>query len=78
MWNIWPKTDLVPGEWRILHNEGLHDLYCSSHIVWVMKLTRILWAGHVARMAERRAVYGVLVGLPEGNRSLVKHRHRWE
>ena len=25
------------------------------------------WAGHVARMGERRGVYRVLVGKPEGN-----------
>ena len=32
------------------------------------------WAGHVARMGERRGIYRVLVGKPEGNRP----RHRWE
>jgi hypothetical protein len=28
------------------------------------------WAGHVAYMGERRGVYRVLVGKPEGNRPL--------
>jgi hypothetical protein len=28
------------------------------------------WAGHVARMAEERKVYKVLVGKPEGKRPL--------
>ena len=32
------------------------------------------WAGHVARMGERRGVYRVLVGKPEGKRP----RRRWE
>jgi hypothetical protein len=27
-----PKRDEVTGEWRKLHNEELHDLYCSPHI----------------------------------------------
>ena len=36
------------------------------------------WAGHVARMGERRVVYRVLVGKPEGKRPLGSPRHRWE
>ena len=32
------------------------------------------WAGHIARMGERRGVYRVLVGSYEGKR----HRRRWE
>ena len=36
------------------------------------------WAGHVARMAERRGVYRVLVGKPGGKRSLGRPRRRWE
>ena len=36
------------------------------------------WAGHVARMRERRGVYRVLVGEPEGKRPLWRPRRRWE
>ena len=36
------------------------------------------WAGHVARMGERRGVYRVLVGKPEGKRSLGRPKRRWE
>jgi hypothetical protein len=36
------------------------------------------WAGHVARMVEGRCVYRVLVGSPEGKRSLGRPRYRWE
>ena len=37
-------------------------------------------AGHVARVGggESRGVYRVLVGKPEGERPLGRHRHRWE
>ena len=35
-------------------------------------------ADHVARMGERRGVYSVLVGNPEGKRPLGRPRHRWE
>ena len=36
------------------------------------------WAGHVARMGERRVVDWDLVGKPEGKRPLGRHRRRWE
>ena len=32
----------------------------------------------MARMGEGRVMYRVLVGKPEGKRSLGRHRHRWE
>ena len=36
------------------------------------------WAGHVALMGERKGVYRVLVGKPEGKRPLERPRRRWE
>jgi len=64
------KRDEVTGEWRKLHNVELNDLYCSSHIVRVIKSRRIRWAGHVARMGKRRGVYRDLVAKPEGKNHL--------
>ena len=61
-----PKRDEVTGEWKKLHNEELNDFYSSTNIVWVIKLRRINSTGHVARMGERRGIYRVLVGKPEG------------
>ena len=52
-----PKRD-EPGEWIKLHNEELHDLYCSPNIVRVIKSRRMRWAGHAASMGERRAYKG--------------------
>ena len=43
----------------------------------VIKSRRMRWAGHVARMGEERGVYRVLVGKPEGRRSLGRPRRRW-
>jgi len=34
--------------------------------------------GYVAHMEERRGVYKVLVGKPEGKRPLERQMHRWE
>ena len=64
-----PKRDEVTGEWRKPHHEDLNDLYSSPNIVWVIKSRKMRWAGHVARMGERRDVYRVLAGKPEGKRT---------
>jgi hypothetical protein len=39
---------------------------------------RIRWVGNVARIGERRGIYRVLVGKPEGKRALGRPRHIWE
>jgi hypothetical protein len=36
-----PKKDEVRGEWRILHNDELSDLYSSPKIIRVIKLRRM-------------------------------------
>jgi hypothetical protein len=62
---VGPKRDEVTGEWRKLHNEELCDLYSSPSIIRIIKSRRMKWAGHVARMGEKRNSYGLLVGKPE-------------
>ena len=52
------RRDEVTGEWKRLHNEELNDLYCSPNIVRAMKLRRMRWAGHVARIAGERGCIG--------------------
>jgi hypothetical protein len=56
-----PKRDEVTGEWRILHNKELNDLYSSPNIIRVIKSRRMRWAGHVARMGEGIGAYRILV-----------------
>ena len=60
-----PKGDEVTRKCRKLNKGKLNDLYCSPTIVRVIKSRRMRWAGHLARMGERRCVYRVLVGQPE-------------
>ena len=47
-------------------------MLCTPHQISfvVVKLRRLRWAGHVARVGEGRGAYRVLVGKPEGGRSL--------
>jgi hypothetical protein len=65
-----PKSDEVTGEWRRMHNEELR-------IIRIIKSRRMRWAGHVARMGEKRNAYRLLVGKPEGKRPLERPRRRW-
>jgi hypothetical protein len=73
-----PKGEEVTGEWRKLHNGELYKLYSSQYIIRQIKSRRTRWAGHVARMGERRNVYRVLVGKPEGRKPLGRSRRRWK
>jgi hypothetical protein len=72
-----PKRE-EDGLWRKLRNDELHSLYSSPNIVRVIKSRRMRWARHVARMAEGRYVYRVLVGRPEGKRPLRRPMREWE
>jgi hypothetical protein len=71
------KRDGVTVGWRKLHNEDLHNLYSSPSIVRIIKSRRMRWAEHVARMGEKRNVYRLLVGKPEGKRPLGRSRRKW-
>ena len=65
-----PRRDEVTGEWRILHNEELNDLYSSPNIVRLIKSRRMRWVGHLVRMDEVRGC----IGSWWGNR---RERHQW-
>ena len=53
-------------------------LYSSRNIIRVIKLRRMRWAVHVARIGERKDVYRVFVGKPEGKRPFGRPKCRWE
>jgi hypothetical protein len=72
-----PKRE-EDGSWRKLHHDELHSLYSSLNIFRVIKSRKLRWAGHVARMGGRRAVYRVLVGKSGCKRPLGIPRRRWE
>lgn len=39
---------------------------------------RMEWAGHVASIEKKRKAYRILIGKPEGKRTLPKPRHKWK
>jgi hypothetical protein len=79
------KTEFgVLNIYRVLQSTSGHflNMYhytnASPSFVRVMKSRRMRWAGNVARMEERRVLYCVLVGKPEGKGPLGRPRFRWE
>ena len=67
---IGPKRDEVTEEWGKLHKGELGYIYSLPNIVRVVKSRRMRWVGHVACMCEGIGVHRILVGKPEGKRSL--------
>jgi hypothetical protein len=55
----------------------INDQTSSPSIIRIIKSRRMRWAGHVARMGEKRNVYRLLVEKPEGERPLGRIRRRW-
>jgi hypothetical protein len=51
---------------------------CTHQISFASSSQEDRWAGHVARMGERRGAYRALVGKPKGRRPLGRPRRRWE
>jgi hypothetical protein len=47
------------------------------YMIRIIMSRRMRWAGHVARIGEKRNVYRLLEGKPEGKRPLGRPRHRW-
>jgi hypothetical protein len=59
-----------------LNYEILNYLQRSA-IIRIIKSRRMRWAGHVARVREKKNAFRLLVGKPEGKRPLGRPRRRW-
>ena len=72
------RVSVVVKENESCDNLAFHDEegWISPNIFRVIKSRRMRWAGHVARMGNRRGVYRVLVGKSEGKRPLRRPRRR--
>jgi hypothetical protein len=57
LWRIFgPKRGEMVGGWRNFHNEELHNLHSSPHILRMFKSRRMRLAGHVTRVAEEESI----------------------
>jgi hypothetical protein len=53
------RAEVIEG-WRKLQNEELHNLY-NLYIMRMIKPRGMRWAGHLARMREKRNAYRIFV-----------------
>jgi hypothetical protein len=59
-----------------MRNSNLLQIIHVSDLLLLLLKNEV--GGALARMGERRDVYGVVAGKPEGERPLGRARHRWE
>jgi hypothetical protein len=77
--HLFVQSDVIQNAYKYWMMSKAHCTLC----VPLQELTLVInvkmrWAGHVARMGERRGAYRALVGKPEGRRPLGGPRRRWE
>jgi hypothetical protein len=48
-----PKRYEVTGGWRKLHNDELHNLYCSLSTIRMIKSWGMRWVGHVTQIGTK-------------------------
>jgi hypothetical protein len=70
-----PKVGESGGEgWGRLQNEELPNFYPTPNSIRVIKSMSMRSTEHVARMVEMRNAYKILIGKPEGKRTLERLR----
>jgi hypothetical protein len=72
-----PKRDEMTVGSREQHNEELLELCSSPSIIRIVKTRTIRWAAHVAQVMKNRNTHLLLMGKPEGRRSLGRRRRKW-
>jgi hypothetical protein len=58
-------------------NRELYDLFKEPRLFVVIRITRLRWAGHVARMDENSMPRRLMYVQPEGVREVGRPRARW-
>jgi hypothetical protein len=61
--------------WRKLQNEVLHDMHSSRNIIRMIISRKMRWT-NMKHALEMINSYRILVGRPDGKRSLERHRQR--
>jgi hypothetical protein len=78
---------VIPGNAKVLKlwyvsqivTDAIHVNY-PMHVLALIRIIRsrrMRWAGHVARMGEKRTEHRLSVGRPDGKRPLGRSRRRW-
>jgi hypothetical protein len=52
-----PERGELTGSWTKLQNAGIHNFDSSPNIMTMIELRRLIRAGHVARMREKKNAY---------------------
>ena len=58
--------------------DNIESIGCCYSLLYCYCYGQVRWAVHVTRKGERRGVYRVLEGKPEGKRLLGRPTRRWE
>ena len=66
------------GTWWKRYNYELHEVFKESNIVHYIKVKRLAWAGHLARMNNDRTLKKIFNTKPDGARSVGRPKLRWE
>ena len=56
------------GKWRIRYNGELYLMYTDPDIIKTIKISKLLWTGHIMRMPEENPVKKLTLLRPEGSR----------
>jgi hypothetical protein len=67
-----PKRDEVTRGWRKLHNEEPHNLYSFPNLIRMLKSRRMICAGHVAGLGEKRNAYEILLAASQEGPNFVE------
>jgi hypothetical protein len=71
-----PKRNETIEGCRKPHNEELHNVFCSTNIIRMIKSITIRWAGDVASMGTKRNAYRHFMGKSDGKRPLANPNGR--
>ena len=76
LWTIYGPV-CVDGEWRTRYNHELHSLYKDDQVTKKIRVQRLRWLGHLARMNENVAKR-VFERNPDGRRRRDRPKLRWK
>ena len=67
----------VDGEWRTRYNHELYSLYKDDQVTKKIRVQRLRWLGHLARIYDDYVAKRVFERNPEGRRSLDGKTQFW-